>query len=108
MQTVWLGKANKDTTKLSNRRAINLTDPAMKGYLNYLQTEIRETKAGTWSPTTYGGVPLRNSVMAITVTQEIMSRAKKARRNYFMYLGDAEKAFDKIKRKRILKSINKQ
>ena len=69
MQTVWLGKANQDTTKLSIRRAINLTDPAMKGYLNYLQTEIRETNAGKWAPTTYGGEPLRTPVMAITVTQ---------------------------------------
>ena len=108
MQTIWLGKTNKDTTKLDNRRAINLTDPAMKGYLNDLQTEIRETKAGKWAPATYGGVPLRNSVMAITVTQEIMSRAKKARRSYFMYLGAAEKAFDKIKRSRIWKSVDKQ
>ena len=38
----------------------------------------------------------------------MMSRAKKARRIYFMYLGDAEKAFDQIKRNRNWKSINKQ
>ena len=69
IQTIWLDKTNKNTTELSNRRAINLTDPAMKGYLNYLQMEIREAKAGQWAPTTCGGVPLRSAVMAITVAQ---------------------------------------
>ena len=98
MQTVWLEKHGKDSTQMSNRRAINLTDPALKGYLNLLQTELREYKRHAWKPTTYGGVPGRSETKAITIVQEIMARAGKAGRNFVLYMGDAIKAFDKIKR----------
>jgi len=104
MQTVWLDKIGKDSTKLANKRAINLSDPALKGYLNYLQAETREYMLDRWQPTTYGGVPFKSGAIAILIVQELMSRAKKAGRNYFMYMGDAIKAFDTIKRMKIWKA----
>ena len=108
MQSRWPDKNGKGITKLDNRCAMNLTDPAVKEYLNYFQSEIKEAQAGKWSPTTYGGVHLKTAAMAITIKQEIMSRARAAKNSYLVFLGDAEKAFDKIQRNRIWTSITKQ
>ena len=78
MQTVRLKKPGKDASKMENRRAINLTDPAFKGYLNFIQSEIRQYKEGKWKPTTYGGVPFGSAPLAIMIVQEIMARLKMA------------------------------
>ena len=108
MQTGWLDKVGKDASNIGNRRAINLTDPALKGYLNFLQAEIRQYKEGNWKPTTYGGVPFGSAPIAIMIVQEIMARLKKGGTNYILYMGDATKVFDKIKRHKIQKSIQHQ
>jgi len=38
--------------------------------------------------------------MAITVVHELMAQAKKAGRNYFMYMEDASQAFDNTANKK--------
>ena len=46
MQTVWLPKPGKDTSQLRNKRSINLSEPALKGYLNFIQTHVRSARLG--------------------------------------------------------------
>ena len=108
MQTIWLPKPGKDTSQLRNKRSINLSDPALKGYLNFIQTHVRSAKLGAWQPTTYGGVPGKSAVTAILVVQEVMSRLVRAKKSFFMYMGDGEKAFDKLKRAKIWKATKRQ
>lgn len=108
MQTIWLNKPGKDHSLMENKRAINLTDPPLKGYLNFLQNEVREFKKYKWNPCTYGGVPGKSAPIAKTVVQKAMSRAKYAKRHFFMYLEDATKAFDKLRRKKLWKATKTQ
>lgn len=91
-----------------NKRAINLSDPALKGYLNWIQAELKEYKRDKWQPCTYGGVPGKSAPIAVNIVTEVMARAKKGKNTLRNVHARRNKSLRQPKRNKVLKATKKQ
>ena len=98
LQAIWLNKPGKDPAYISNRRSIYLTKGPPKAYQTALNRRLTVRRNGQWKPHTSGGIKRRGCQQALVAVSELRSRLRKKKQGRAIYLGDATKAFDIIKR----------
>jgi hypothetical protein len=103
LQTIWINKPGKPSSKLDNLRPINLTDPVARVYDKMLQLDLMEAMDERWSHTCYGALPSRSTITALITVQLLSARLRKQGVCHYVFLGDASKAFDLFSRDTILK-----
>ena len=108
LQAVWLNKPGKDPAYVHNRRGIYLTKGPPKAYQTALNRRLTVKRQGKWKPHTSGGIKRRGCQQALVAVSELRSRLKKRKKGRAIYLGDATKAFDIIKRASTFRTIRQK
>ena len=107
-KVVWLEKPGKDPQYQKNLRGVLLQDGAAKAYLTWLQSRYRRRMKGKWGKHAFGAIPGRGTQQALVRVLATRERMRLEKRSSVLYLGDNIKAFDRIKRSKVLRQIGKK
>lgn len=107
-KVVWLEKSGKDPQYQKNLRGVLLQDGAAKAYLTWLQSRYRRRLKGKWGKHAFGAIPGRGTQQALVRVLATRERMRLEKRSSVLYLGDNIKAFDRIRRSKVLRQIGKK
>ena len=75
-------------------------DPIAKAYSTWIQRKITEEKRGKWHSHSFGAIPKRGTSQALVKVMSTIELLRARKRSYFVFNEDAQKAFDRINRKK--------
>jgi hypothetical protein len=58
-----------------------------------------------WRPTTYGGLPGKSTTLGILTVNNLIHRLNSFKTQYYIYFGDATKAFDLLLQRKVVSSL---
>ena len=108
IQTIWIKKPDKDSSKIQNRRPINLEEPGFKAYLNTLQEELSESLMEHWNHTTTGSISHRSTVDSIMSVTTLIQKLLKHKQSFIIIYNDFTKAFDNMDTNRLAKVVREK
>ena len=107
-KVVWIPKPKKNANLAKHRRGITLLDSGAKIYYSWLQRRMSSHMQTKWRSDSYGAIQGRGVGHALTKVLGVRSTLHKAKVPSASFLGDAIKAFDRVKRSKCMKKcLNK-
>jgi len=101
----WISKQGKTGGRAKDRRGITIVDSSAKAYLIWLHRASRAKMETTWRNDEYGAVPGRSTTQALLKILALRKRLRRAKVSSFLFLGDAVKAFDRIRRDKVMSEL---
>ena len=101
-KVVWIPKPKKNANLAKHRRGITLLDSGAKVYYSWLQRRMSSHMQPKWRSDSYGAIPGRGVGHALTKVLGVRSTLQKAKVPSASFLGDAIKAFDRVRRSKCM------